>query len=199
MLHWEIVRRDHEKEKLTEFVRDALALRPLSTSRDIYKLLYQSFHGAEHAVTDSNAAREWLEEEWCSLSIDKPVSERILIEPIYIEGMTPELYRINLAPAKSAGIERSKIHAEFLRTATRFPRGYPGTADNLHERFIEAWMEIGNAVERGEVEMNSDDYRKITSMAESNEWGAMHHSETYHETYVPHYRLIMDPDRVAGE
>jgi hypothetical protein len=181
-------------DRIISFLRNTLDRYPLSTSRDIYKLLYQSYHGAEHAVSDGDEARKWLEEEWSGLTIagkDIP-----LVEPIFIEGITPDLYRINLVPARSSGIDPETILDEFLRTAAEFPTVYPGPDDDLHEKFIDAWKKLAREIEQGGLGLRLDDFREITSLAESNNWPVMHHSDIYRESYNPHYRLIMDPYRI---
>jgi len=186
---------DTPREKIITFVRNTLARYPLSTSRDIYKLLYQSYHGAEHAISDDAEARRWLDKEWSGLGSSKGTKLQ-LIEDIHIDEITPELYRLNLVPAKLAGINPGIILEEFLRAASEFPTAYPGPDNDLHLAFTDVWSNLGNAIESGEIGLMLDDYREITSLAESNDWPAIHHSGVYRENYRPHYRLIINPSRI---
>jgi len=72
---------DAELDKnVTGFLMGYLERYPESTVRDIYKLLYQTFHGAEHGVGDIESARRWLIDEWSELS-DNSQGFPALIEP----------------------------------------------------------------------------------------------------------------------
>ncbi len=165
---------------------------PRSELRDIYKLLFQTFHGAEHAVSDIETARLWLMREWESL----PASgANPLIEPIFIEGdppVTPPLHRLHLVPAKASGIDPERILSEFLRTTADFPRAYPAETDDLHQAFLSAWENLGDAIRRGDLDFDFDNYRAFSCKMKQEGWPAAHHSTAFRKAYDPHYRLVMD-------
>ena len=180
-------------DSVTELVSDHLKRYPRSEARDIYKLLYQTFHGAGHAVGDAEEARRWLYDEWGRVEPVEPDDENPILEPIFIEGRTPPLYRLNLGPTKASGVDPDTILGEFLRTAEQFPRAFPEEDDDLHVAFIEAWAEVGRAIKLGEIPVDLDDYAAVSAKMRAAGWPPAHHSDVYANEYRPHYRLIMDP------
>ncbi|MCX6646102.1 MAG: hypothetical protein NTY09_07080 [bacterium] len=182
-----------KKNPIIEFLDSTLRAYPDSGLRDIYKILYQAFHGAEHYASSSDEARMWLDREWEALIIPEVRSSPELLEPVFIGTITPELYRLNLAPAKRLEIDKEKILDEFVRTASEFPKNYPTDDENLHEGFKKVWDDIGEAVTSGILEFDSEEYRELTHIIEQNEWPALQHSEKYRLIYKPHYRLVMNP------
>lgn len=179
------------KDPIVKFISDYLGKYPESEVRDIYKLLYQAYHGSEHFSLNPDETWMYLEEEWNALGESGLNLSKALLEPIFINGVTPELFRLNLEPAKALGINPLDILDEFLRTAKGFPECYPNHSMNLHESFINAWKIIGRAGEAGEIVLDIEAYKDFSLVLEENEWVAAHHSEQYGKLYKPHYRLVM--------
>jgi len=175
------------------FVIESLERYPRSEARDVYKLLYQAFLGAEHASTDRDSAWERLILEWEEIGQTSGGGPSPMVEPIFIEGVTPPLYRLNLACAKAGDVGPETVLEEFLRTADEFPGFYPDETTDLHAAFLAAWTEVGEAVRRGELPIMLEDYAAFSSEVEMAGWPPVHHSETYRQAYDPHYRLVMDP------
>jgi hypothetical protein len=182
-----------DRSPVIAFVIESLERYPRSEARDVYKLLYQAYHGAEHAFTDRDSAREWLLAEWEGLNPALESDPAPMVEPIFIEGVTPPLYRLNLARAKANGLDPETVLEEFLRTADEFPECYPDEATDLHAAFLAAWTEVGRAVQRGELPITVDDYAAFSSEIEAAGWPPAHHSDAYRQAYDPHYRLVTDP------
>ena len=68
---------------------------------DAYKMVYQGCMGPGHAITDPEAVKEWLDDEWESIEASSH-------EGIYSD-MTvhTQVYRINLRAAKVFGISKA--------------------------------------------------------------------------------------------
>ncbi len=179
------------KDPIVIFISDYLGKYPESEIRDIYKLLYQAYHGPEHFSLNPDETRMYLEEEWNALGESSLNPGKALLEPIFINGVTPELFRLNLVPAKALGINPLDILDEFLRTAKEFPKCYPNHSINLHESFINAWKIIGMAGKTGEIVLDLEAYNDFSLVIQENEWVAAHHSEQYRKLYKPHYRLVL--------
>lgn len=179
------------KDPIVKFISDYLVKYPESEVRDIYKLLYQAYHGPEHFSLNTDETWMYLEEEWNTLGESRLNLGKVLLEPIFINGVTPGLFRLNLAPAKALGINPRDILDEFLRTAKGFPECYPNNNMNLHESFINAWKVIGRAGQTGEIVLDPEAYKGFSSLLQENEWVAAHHSEQYRKLYKPHYRLVL--------
>jgi hypothetical protein len=180
--------RSHEfRGRVIDFVVATLVRHPVSEVRDVYKLLYQAFLGAEHAVADARKAEEWLRSEWGEVGPDDRIP---LMEPIFIPGVTPPLYRLNLAPAKAMGIPLETITEEFLRVAREFPKSYPTGNDNLRDGFLAAWECVGEAVRSGRAGLDQDEYTRFSEKMKNAGWPMAYHSPAYRDACKPHYRLV---------
>jgi hypothetical protein len=175
---------EKNRSRIVAFVEGFVATYPESDIRDIYKVLYQAFHGPEHAVTNREKAREWLLSEWTGLDLRSVSKDAPLVEARFVEGVTPPLWAIHLLPAKRAGIDPELILEEFLRASEEFPKAYPSPDINLHQAFVEAWRKL---------DFPRDEFAAFSGEVEKQKWPAMHHSERFREAYGPHYRLVMDP------
>ncbi len=185
------------------FVQRNIERYPRSEVRDIYKLLYQSFYGAGHAVNDIDSAREWLMDEWEEVSPVEQDERHPLLEPIFITTddeipVTPPLYRLHLGTARAMGIDPEIILQEFIRCADGFPRAYPTEDDDPDRAFRAAWSEVGKFISSGKIELGLEDYAAFSAEVEQAGWRAVHHSETYRREYDPHYRLVMDMEIFDG-
>ena len=166
---------------------------------DIYKMLYQSFHGAGHAVHDEKDAVEWFWDEWEYVKANEGCVSP-MVENLEIPGITPPLARVHLRKYYEYGGDPQALLDEFLRTAREFPQYYPSNEVNLHKQFIRAWGVVGVIVERREPGMSIDgDYRSFTAEMESNGWPVISHSKLYREKFSPHYRLVMDLKKVIPQ
>jgi hypothetical protein len=170
---------------------------PCSEIRDLYKRLFQGFHGAAHSVTDRESARDWLMREWEQVSDWKADKICDVTEAITIEGVTPPLFIVHLGPARMSGADPNAILDEFLRTSESFPKESLLDNGNLHELFIDIWKEIGTLISKCNLKPEYRDYPEFTELMERNAWLAVHHSEVYRNTYNPHYRVILDPSRIS--
>ena len=174
--------------KLTnELLIANLQLYPKAEIRDIYKLLYQTFHGAGHAFFNAEEARENFYLEWNRIKINE--SRSPLSEPIYIEGFTPKLYRLNFVPAGIAGIDPEIILGLFTEAAQGFPKNHPITGD-LHLAFMNTWIRFGEDISNKLFPFAPPEYRKFTSEMSELGWPPARHSGIYRLVYQPHYRLV---------
>jgi hypothetical protein len=163
---------------------------PQSEVRDIYKFLYQAFHGPGHIVRDADEAVRMLISEWSE--IEAPTGSREPVsEPVHIDGVTPPLFMIHLVRAKAANIEPDRIASLLLRTAEEFPGSWTMDRNELHEDFKGAWREVGEAIERKTLHLDLNAYDVFTGMVEGSNWPAVHHSDAFRSAYDPHYRLSM--------
>jgi hypothetical protein len=164
-------------EKALDLVREHLRRYPKMRPSDIYKLLYHACMGPEHAITDLAAAEEWLLQEWSSLS-ENP-DER-LYEDLTLHH---PIYRINLRPAKSGGVEPSSILGGFAEAGKRFPK--------RPDLLANAWAAVLERIKSGEVTIyDAEDINGFDAFVRKKEFPAMHHSPEYVEEYRPAYRLV---------
>jgi len=188
-------------ETIVDYASRFLGRHPCSELQDLYKRLFQAFHGSEHAISDHQKAREWLLSEWEAVGNWKAEEVSRVMEAIHIEGVTPKLYLVHLAPARTLGIDPEIILQEFLRTAECFPKDSLLNGGSLQDDFVESWRIVGRAISAGLINriiLSACAYGELSLELEKAGWPAMHHSETFRAAYSPHYRLVLDPSRVIS-
>ena len=52
------------RKTVKEYLREQVALHPSMQPQDVVKLLFQAAFGAEHLLTDKDAAFRWLQKEF---------------------------------------------------------------------------------------------------------------------------------------
>ena len=152
-------------------LRDHLSRYPKMQIQDVYKLLHQAALGSEHAVSDSESARRWLDRELTEMGegIREP-----WIDPISPDG---KIARIHLRSFIAAGYDPDLLLDAFVRTANE----YRGDV-HLLEQY---WQVVSGTAGFSVQEMN--DF--IGARKEKN-YPAMHHSAEYNEFYRPAYRIV---------
>ncbi len=145
--------------------------------QDLYKLVYQAAMGSEHAVSDTTAARVWLDRELAELQA-RPAA------PI-IESITPngELVRVNLRPFIGAGRHTEALLAAFIRTANEFP--------GSRERLARFWSYVEAMAETGEIRFGREELATYFADKRREGFPTVHHSVTYVELYKPAYRVVL--------
>jgi hypothetical protein len=148
---------------------------------DLYKLLHQAALGSEHAVSDRDAARRWLQREIEALT-DAGTASRD--EPL-MESLSPDgrLVRVNLRPFLRTGGDPEALLAAVVETAEQY-QGDPAILDRYCQRAVTLAREedlpfTPAALEARFAELQGQGYP------------AGHHSKTYKETYRPAYRVVL--------
>jgi hypothetical protein len=143
---------------------------------DLYKLLHQASMGSEHAVTDEDGARAWLERELATMGAGP---EEPLIDYISPSG---EIVRVHLRPYVEAGHDPEKLLEAFWRTA----REYRGSAERLQQ--------YGDVAEQmafaGLLPPQPDQIGEFMQRMEQQGFPAVHHSRIYERLYQPAYRVV---------
>ncbi len=160
---------------LQALMADQMATHPGLAVSDLLKLLQQASLGAEHAVTDSAAVRQWMQREWADLG---PGPEVPLIEPL---GDPGEYVRINLRPWRDRGGDPDSLTERFLATA----RVVGDTT-----RLICAVDQALDAARRGLLPLSADSLAAASKAWQAAGFPAMHHSTAYEARYRPAYRVI---------
>jgi len=181
-------------DEYAEYIKSWVERYPESDVRDIYKLFFQAFHGAEHIVMDISSTKYWFLREWDEMVLKEGDENLPISEPIHIEKITPPIYRINLKPCKASGVNPEIILEQFIASSRDFPNSWPKRDFDFRMAFIETWMSLMKLIISDRVPIEMDKYRKFTSVAKSQNWPVVHHSNEYKAAYDPHYRLVMNPD-----
>ena len=168
----------HNEDKLIRQMCEDLHTRyPQATLQDIYKTCYQDYFGAEHLLTDTASAREYL-----SLELDEcretDMSAMPNEEPT---GFRHRFSRINLSNVVNGKLTEQQLLAMFIEAAAK---------DNA---FGDDWTGEWDKIASIALEVNPG-WRDSALMAELQEAAqtnrAVRHSEAFRKAYNPHYRIV---------
>lgn len=166
---------DIDKSALRQAIERQLATYPKSQLQDIYKAFYQEHFGAEHMITDKEAARNYLDQELATMQ-DK--RDGIYVEPI---GMSGDYVRVYLIAVSHKILSSSQLLQAFIESAGDHK---PPTIS-----WATKWQAIVEVVDEVSPGLGSDDERAMLLQASLNNQ-AVHHSQAYNAAYHPHYRIV---------
>lgn len=149
-----------------------IARYPLMQIQDVYKLAYQAALGSEHAVTDPEAVRRWLERELADLG---PGPVEPLSETISPDG---QLVRVHLRPYVQLGYQAEVLANAFLATAQE----YSGQVSSLEEY----WR-----ISVSQDHFPAVDMENFIQQMKVSQYPAVHHSSAYRQAYHPAYRVVL--------
>ena len=169
-------------QKVTEYLRQQALAHPSMQPGDVVKLCFQAAYGAEHLLTDREAAYAYLRQEYEALSAGVPE------EPLY-EQIHTKVCRINLRPWKRRGLPLEWLFRMFVESSAHVPEDgdvlfpqYLTEAERLAEKGVfgfslQKWRESGVLLcEEGIYRTTVD--------------GPVHHSEIYRDAEAPAYRIV---------
>jgi hypothetical protein len=139
--------------------------------QDLYKLIHQAALGSEHAISDLEAPRQWLERELAEMGSGP---EETLIDPISADG---KIVRVHLRPFLAHGGDAGTLLSAFVRTANAFH----GDKAVLQDY----WNAATELRPFSSVEMIA-----FIETARAQDFPAVHHSPEYERLYRPAYRVI---------
>lgn len=166
---------DIDKSALRQAIERQLATYPKSQLQDIYKAFYQEHFGAEHMITDKEAARNYLDQELATMQ-DK--RDGIYVEPI---GMSGDYVRVYLIAVSHKILSSSQLLQAFIESA--------GDHKSPTISWATKWQAIVEVVDEVSPGLGSDDERAMLLQASLNNQ-AVHHSQAYNAAYHPHYRIV---------
>ena len=145
---------------------------PAMQIQDLYKLLHQAALGSEHAISNPEAARNWLTRELAEMG-DGPAEP--LVDPISPDR---KIARIHLRPFASAQHNPELLLGAFIRTANELH----GDVDLLEEY----WQAASKLAVFNPKEMDM-----FMGSMRTKGYPAVHHSSDYEKLYRPAYRVVM--------
>lgn len=152
---------------------------PRMGMEDAYKWLFHATLGGEHAVTDDEGPRRWLDREWDGLGKPKPGEREVV--PLTPDG---RLARINLRVYKARGGDKEMLLAVFVASAQRFH------ADRAE--FVREWRSLGSRLRtRPWGGLKFSDWSRVDRTMGKAGYPAIEHSEGYERAYRPAYRVVL--------
>jgi len=146
---------------------------------DAYKWLFHATLGGEHAVTNTDGPRRWMDREWVTLRASQK-------DEAEITNLTPDgsVIRVNLRPYKDSGGDKEMLLWAFVFSAERF---------NANKSdFIEAWNELGSALRHKPIGyLTISEWYRLDRETIPLHYPAIHHSPEYEKKYKPAYRVVL--------
>lgn len=161
---------------MKEILQKEIRKYPEMEIQDIYKFIHQAAMGSEHAVKDTAAVREWMENEIAGLEFNRTENLVDTISP------GEKIVRINLRPYLKAGYDTDKLLNAFIKTAN----GFKGSTIVL-EKYIQAVLEL---IEDGRINFQKEEAKIFFDEMKIKKYPAVHHSKKYEEKYSPAYRVV---------
>lgn len=159
--------------KIEKIITAELALHPRAALQDFYKLFFQSFFGAEHALADVESARNYFKNELLNL----PKESNYLIQDISVSF---PIYRVSLQVIENGLLSAEELFEAFLKSTKTTVK--TSTQD---------WLTIWQEIEKSLMPILSPYETDISDLRKAAEEGStVHHSQLYRDLYKPHYRII---------
>jgi len=152
-------------------LRNHFARYPSMQIQDVYKLIHQAVLGSEHAISNPEDARKWMEHELAELGAGPEEPIRDLISG---DG---QILRVHLRSFVAQGGNPELLLNAFIHTANE----YRGDVQTLKSYWnIAVGMSLYLAADMEEF---------IQSM-QAQDYPAVHHSHEYESFYRPAYRVV---------
>ena len=166
-----------QNSEIKQAVKDQLQLYPESTLLDIYKSFFQDEFGPGHMLGNISHAREYFD-----LELEEMVSrKRYDAEPC---GAGKNFYRVPMDLVKDGIIQDEVYFNAFIESSAHFK-----TPDIV--LWKSTWNEILSTVEQMDLQIpNFDRDKKIIAELIDKGEPMVHHSNSYNDSYDPHYRIM---------
>lgn len=158
---------------LKPYIIKHLTDHPSAQPQDVVKLCCQAAFGAEHLLSDPDAARRWLERELNEVeAADIPLREDI----------SDQVCRVNLAAWKLRGLPADMLFELFAASAQ--------INDDGEMYFAQALKEAQEAIEGGAAGFSAEEWLEYLDGYLSGGGGIVRHSAIYREREHPAYRIV---------
>jgi len=160
-------------------LREQIENHPNQTLQDVYKSCYQDEYGPGHLISNESSAINSLFQE--INSIEKDYNPPTLIEKTGIYG---NYLRVDLTLVRDGIVPFFVLFRALTISATIGGQKSDKNWDKI-------WNEIAQAIIDSDLRFENleEDLKRLEIISKSDD-KVVHHSETYENTYHPHYRII---------
>lgn len=159
--------------KFEQYLMQQLAMHPSMQAQDIVKLCYQAAYGAEHLLSDLNAARNYLEKEYAQTEAN---------DIALYEAISDDVCRLNLAAWKFKNLPTEWLFRLFA-ASSRIKGG-------SKELFSDYLQTAENIVKQEHTGISTKDWQTYITEYRKSSMSAVHHSSQYREHEKPAYRIV---------
>ena len=172
-------KKPNEEEAIRSMCEEIAQRYPQATLQDIYKTCFQDFFGAEHLLSDTTAAHQYLKAE-----IEATQAQDLNAMPMYEPtGFRHRFMRANLSLVHSGEMSEDELFARFAEAA--------GTNNALSDKWEEEWQTIETIALEVQPAWADSTLQTELRYAASVQ-SPVRHSETFRQAYHPHYRIIVN-------
>ena len=168
---------NQDKKAIRQMCEEMHAQYPSATLQDVYKTCYQDFFGAEHLVSDTASARQYLENE-LELCHGTDLNGIPRQEPT---GFRHRFTRVNLSCVVEGEMTASQLLGMFLDASKK---------DNA---FSGDWEEEWRTIEYVALKVCpawADPALQNELRQAAHDKEAVRHSDAFRAAYNPHYRIV---------
>lgn len=166
-----------EKRAIRRMCENVHKQYPQADLQDIYKTCYQDYFGSKHLVTDTAAARYYLEKELAECR-GMNLGAMPRREPT---GFRHRFTRVNLACVIDGELTEEQLLELFMEAA--------GTDNAFGDNWVDEWRRI----EQIALQVNpswADAALQVNLQESAKNNQAVVHSAAFREAYSPHYRIV---------
>lgn len=156
-----------------DYLMKQLTLHPYMQPQDIIKLCYQSAFGAEHLLSDVNAAKIFFHAEYNSV----PETNCILYEEI-----SDSICRINLSAWKASGMPAEWLFHMFVNTVA-----VPQSEKDVFMQNLRAAEKLLQDIH---IAFPFDEWNSYLNKYKDAGMPSVHHSQIYRDMEHPAYRIV---------
>ena len=153
-------------------LRDHFSRYPAMQLQDVYKLLHQAALGSEHAISNPDDAKRWMERELAEMGSRY---DEVTIDPISPDG---QIVRVHLRPFIAQGGTPEILLSAFIHTANEFHGD-----KNVLESYWKAATEM--------MHFLPEEMDGFMGPMRAGNYPAVHHSVAFVSTYHPAYRVVL--------
>jgi len=155
------------------YLSEQIKKHPSIMPRDAVKLCYQAAFGAEHLLSDKEAARRYLYTE---------LERTVACDGELYECISEDFCRVNLAVWKERGLSAESLFELFVASAAVKKDGKTAMQSYLDD--------VGKLADDGAFGFSSDEWQDFLKKYTDAGMPAVHHSEAYREEERPAYRIV---------
>lgn len=155
------------------YLSQQISAHPSARPQDIVKLCFQAAYGAEHLLSDCDAARNYLEREYADTKAkDIPLYEKI----------SRDVCRVNLAAWKFRKLPVEWLFNIFSASAS--------VQKGSKEFFLECLEIAEEVLRKAQIAFPIADWKEYLEEYKKSGMTAVHHSREYRECENPAYRIV---------
>ena len=168
-----------EEQAIRTMCEEIVQRYPQATLQDVYKTCFQDFFGAEHLLSDTTAAHQYLKAE-----IEATQAQDLSAMPVYEPtGFRHRFMRVNLSLVHSGEMSEDELFARFAEAA--------GTNNAFSDNWEKEWETI-EKIALGVQPAWADSALQAELRYAASVQSAVRHSEAFRQAYHPHYRIIVN-------